>query len=119
MRRFWTTAAAAALCVFAADAWAAPYGGRLELVATHHAKKADPADTASKRHAKGKTKAKAKARGESSAAESRSRRTHHGLRGEKTEEAPVHGRKGRHHAAPVAEETTRTRGRHGRHEAVV
>ena len=115
MRRFWTTAAAAALCVFAADAGATPYGGRLELVATHHAKTTEAADTASKRHgkAKGKTKAKAKAKGESSAAASHSRRTRHGLRIEKTEEAPVHGRKGRHGRHEAAVEQTNVR--HGRH----
>ncbi len=112
MRRFWTTAAAAALCVFAADAWAAPYGGRLELVATHHAKTAETTDKASKRRGKTAT-TKAKGKSANSASESHSRRTRHGLRIEKTEEAPAHGRKSRHAAA---EETSRTRGRHGRHE---
>ena len=110
MRRFWTTAAAAALCVFAADAWAAPYGGRLELVATHHAKTAD--DTATPH--KGKTKAKAKAK---AAPESHGRRTRHGLRIEKTEGAPAHGRKGRHQGAAAEEQTSRAKGRHGRRHA--
>ena len=114
MRRFWTTAATAALCVFVADAWAAPYGGRLELVATHHAAAADATDTASKH----KGKAKAKAKSARTASESRGRRTRHGLRIEKTDEAPAHGRKGRHHGA-AAEETSHARGRRGRHEAVV
>jgi murein DD-endopeptidase MepM/ murein hydrolase activator NlpD len=113
MRRLWTTAAAAALCVLAADAWAAPYGGQLELVATnhHHLRGAESSDAAVHRHGKAKAKTSSESRHE--------RRSRRGAKLKKTDEAPAHGRRGRHHAeAPAAaDEATPTRGRHGRHHA--
>ncbi|HEY5410767.1 MAG TPA: LysM domain-containing protein, partial [Caulobacteraceae bacterium] len=113
MRRLWTTAAAAALCVLAVDAWAAPHGGRLELVATHHhLRGAEATDTASHKHGKAKAKAGA------SSAKSHGRRRSRGLKIEKTDEAPPRGRHGRHHAeAPAADRDTHARGRRGRHHA--
>ena len=114
MRRLWTTAAAAALCVFAADAWGAPYGGRLELAAAHHhAKKADDSEPS----AKHKGKAKTKARGEAPASESHRGRRAHGLRGEASDDAPVHARRGRHHAEPADDEDTHAKSRRGRRHA--
>ena len=116
MRRLWTTAAAAALCVLAADAWAAPSGGRLELIATHHHAKSTDKTTdkksvkTSRRHGRGKAEASSESRHE--------RRSRHGLRIEKTDEPPAHGRRGRHHAqAAASEETSHARGRRGRHHA--
>ncbi len=112
MRRLWTTAAAAALCVFAADAWGAPYGGRLELVATHHHAKASSASEKKSAHRKGRTH-----EGSSSSGSRHSRRTRHGLRGEAADEEPVHarGRRGRHHAEEAAPEERHAR--RGRHQA--
>ena len=115
MRRLWTTAAAAALCVLAADAWAAPVGGHLELVAARHHLRgaADPTEKPA-RHGKAKAKSKAKAPSESR----RERRSRHGLKIEKTDEAPAHGRHGRHHAeAAASDEPAHARGRRGRHHA--
>ena len=111
MRRLWTTAAAAALCVFAADAWGAPYGGRLELVASHHhAKKAEPTQKSS-RH-------KGRAKSEETASSSRhGRHSRHGLRGEASDESPAHARRGRHHTEAASDEGSRARGRRGRHHA--
>ena len=110
MRRLWTTAAAAALCVFAVDAWGAPYGGQLELAATHHhARKAEASETAS-RH-----KGKAKGRSVASASGSRRARRAHGLRGEASEDTPVQARRGRHHVEAAADEDTHARGRRSRH----
>ena len=115
MRRLWTTAAAAALCVFAADAWGAPHGGRLELVATHHhAKKAEPSEKKAS-HRKGRAKTE-----ESSSSSRHGRRAGHGLRGEAGDEAPSHakGRRGRHHTEEAApEERHARRGRHHAEEA--
>jgi murein DD-endopeptidase MepM/ murein hydrolase activator NlpD len=100
------TAAAAALCVFSADAWAAPYGGQLELVATHHHAKKAEASSKTTRH-KGHAKA-------AEPSKSRHGKTRHGLRGETSDEPPVHARRGRHHEEAAAEET-HARGRRGRH----
>ena len=120
MRRFWTTAAAAALCVFAADAWAAPHGGQLELIATHHHHlrgSQDSTSSSSKSHRKA---GRSKARSES-ASRSHERRGRKGRHHEEaaSEEAPSHarGRRGRHHAEAAPVEAP-TRGRHGRHAHV-
>ena len=117
MRRLWTTAAAAALCVFAAGAWAAPSGGQLELVATHHHHlrgSQDSSSSAAKSHRKGKSRSKA-------ASSSASRHGRHGRKGkaEAASEETTHakGRRGRHHAEAAAEAPVH--GRHGRHARVV
>ena len=111
MRRLWTTAAAAALCVFAADAWGAPYGGRLELVASHHhAKKAESTQKSS-RH-KGRAKSE-----ESTSSSRHGRHSGHGLRGETSDETPAHARRGRHHAEAASDEGSHAKGRRGRHHA--
>jgi murein DD-endopeptidase MepM/ murein hydrolase activator NlpD len=121
MRRFWTTAAAAALCVFAADAWAAPHGGQLELIASHHHHlrgSQDSSSSSSKTHRKGKSKSKSKSE---SAARGHER---HGRKGRRHEEASseetashAKGRHGRHQAEETAAEAP-ARGRHGRHAHV-
>ncbi len=115
MRRLWTTAAAAALCVFAGSAWGAPYGGQLELVAVHHhhLRGSQDSESTPSRHRKGKSKA----RSESTSSKSHERRARKGRHHEEaaSEEPAPHakGRRGRHHAEEAVEELTR--GRHGRH----
>ena len=111
MRRLWTTAAAAALCVFAADAWAAPSGGQLTLAATHHQLRGSQDEVASaSKHAKGKAKAKGKSKAAASPAHGR--RARHG-KAEPAENA--HARRGHHPVAAASDEAPRAKGRHGRH----
>ena len=57
MRRLWTTAAVAALCAFAADAWAGPQSQYLELVAAKHLRGTQEA-AKGRHHAHGKAAAK-------------------------------------------------------------
>jgi murein DD-endopeptidase MepM/ murein hydrolase activator NlpD len=125
MRRLWTTAAAAALCVFAASAWGAPSGGQLELVAVHHhLRGSQDSETTTSRHHKAKSEssssARRKAKSESASSSRHERRSRTGRRhGEAaSEETAPHarGRKGRHHTEPAAEAPAR--GRHGRHAHV-
>jgi murein DD-endopeptidase MepM/ murein hydrolase activator NlpD len=124
MKRFWTTAAVAALCAFSADAWATPQTQYLELVSTKHLRGSEDSKSTSHRRGhkastttKGKKSARAR-HGESSdeaPAHGRHKRRHGAAAEETAAESPAHGRRGRHHARQeeVADEAP-VRGRHGR-----
>lgn len=103
MKRFWTTAAVAALCAFAADAWAGPQTQYLELVAAKPLRGSQET-AAARRHAHAK------------AAAAKSKKSAHARRGAKGKTAPAKGRRGRRHAEE--EETAPVHGRHGRRRAV-
>lgn len=134
MKRFWTTAAVAALCAFGTGAWAAPQTQYLELVASqslrgsqegasatrHRHKKAELSKTAHSRRGKGKKAEETASRGRRGRRHAEAVETTHGRRGRHRvavaeAETPARGRHGRRHIVEAAE--VPERGRHGRHQA--
>jgi murein DD-endopeptidase MepM/ murein hydrolase activator NlpD len=123
MKRFWTTAAVAALCAFSADAWATPQTRYLELVSTKHLRGSEDSQPAGSHHrhktpTKGKKSSRARRAEASDEAPARGRHGRRHAAAEQASEAPAHGRRGRHHARQEeAAAETPVRGRHGRRHA--